>query len=375
MHYVEVDGVKVFEPTFEEFQDFGQCVRQIEKQGATTTGVAKVIPPKGWKARRDYTAVEEDEFIIPAPISQLFQGRQGLYEQYNILQKPTTVKEFKILANSERYRPPKGNFDLIERKYWKNITFKNPMYGADVSGTVFDSDVQAWNISRLPSILNDIEEEYDIKIPGVNTPYLYFGMWKSTFAWHTEDMDLFSINYIHYGAPKTWYVIPPEHGKRLERLASGFFPSGFSECSNYLRHKMTVISPQVLKRYSIPFTKVNHEAGQFIITFPYAYHSGFNHGYNCAESTNFAFESWIDYGKMAKLCECQDDSVKIDMSIFVKKYQPQQWKKYKASQDYDSTSSEDEEPSSNVRLRKVSKKLSKRMSKSPKRVSSRCKKR
>lgn len=102
MHYVEVDGVKVFEPTFEEFQDFGQCVRQIEKQGATTTGVAKVkissymyigfikavlpilrcyffkvIPPKGWKARRDYTAVEEDEFIIPAPISQLFQGRQG----------------------------------------------------------------------------------------------------------------------------------------------------------------------------------------------------------------------------------------------------------------------------------------------------------
>ena len=81
------------------------------------------------------------------------------------------------------------------------------MYGADVSGTVFDSDVQAWNISCLPSILNDIEEEYDIKIPGVNTPYLYFGMWKSTFAWHTEDMDLFSINYIHYGAPKTWYVL------------------------------------------------------------------------------------------------------------------------------------------------------------------------
>lgn len=42
MHYVEVDGVKVFEPTFEEFQDFGQCVREIERQGAATTGVAKV---------------------------------------------------------------------------------------------------------------------------------------------------------------------------------------------------------------------------------------------------------------------------------------------------------------------------------------------
>lgn len=103
-----------------------------------------------------------------------------------------------------RYQPPKGNYIELERKYWKNITYKTPLYGADVSGSIFDDDVHAWNIGCLPSILNDLVEEYDIKIPGVNTPYLYFGMWKSTFAWHTEDMDLFSINYIHYGAPKTW---------------------------------------------------------------------------------------------------------------------------------------------------------------------------
>lgn len=151
----------------------------------------------------------------------------------------------------------------------------------------------------MGTILDEVLNENGLKIEGVNTAYLYFGMWKSTFAWHTEDMDLYSINYLHFGAPKSWYVVPPEHGKRLERLAEGFFTNNAKECPAFLRHKMYVISPRILAKYSIPFHRVTQEAGEFIITFPYGYHSGFNHGYNCAESTNFALKRWIDYGKKA----------------------------------------------------------------------------
>ena len=37
---------------------------------------------------------------------------------------------------------------------------------------------------------------------------------------------------------------------------AGFFPGSFQSCSQFLRHKMTIISPQVLRKFSIPYDKV-----------------------------------------------------------------------------------------------------------------------
>lgn len=38
-----------------------------------------------------------------------------------------------------RYCTPRYlNYEDLERKYWKNLTFVPPIYGADVSGTLYD---------------------------------------------------------------------------------------------------------------------------------------------------------------------------------------------------------------------------------------------
>ncbi|XP_047189185.1 lysine-specific demethylase 4A isoform X2 [Scophthalmus maximus] len=324
--------IMTFTPSKEEFKDFSRYIAYMESQGAHKAGMAKVIPPKCWKPRRTYDDI--DDLVIPAPIQQVVTGQSGLFTQYNIQKKPMTVHEFRKTSNMEKFCNPRyKDFEELERKFWKNLTFNPPLYGADVSGTLYDPDVTEWNIGRLNTILDTVESDSGIKIKGVNTPYLYFGMWKSAFAWHTEDMDLYSINYLHFGEPKSWYVVPPDHGKRLERLAKGFFPGNNQSCEAFLRHKMTLISPSILKKYGIPFEKVTQEAKQFIVTFPFGYHAGFNHGFNCAESTNFATQRWIDYGKQATLCSCRQDTVKISMDVFVRKFQPDRYKLWKAGKD------------------------------------------
>ncbi|KAF9583734.1 hypothetical protein BGW38_008711 [Lunasporangiospora selenospora] len=168
----------------------------------------------------------------------------------------------------------------LERNYWRNLTFVQPMYGADMS---------------------------------VNTPYLYFGMWKATFAWHVEDMDLYSINYLHFGAPKQWYCIPPEYSERFERIAQGIFSQDHKSCPQFLRHKTHLISPMTLMNDGVPFNRLVQHEGEFVLTFPFAYHSGYNLGFNCAESINFALENWIDIGRKAESCLCINDSVQIDV--------------------------------------------------------------
>ncbi|KAM6922077.1 lysine-specific demethylase 4B [Xenentodon cancila] len=324
--------IMTFRPTVEEFKDFAKYIVYMESQGAHRAGLAKVIPPEGWKPRKSYDTIED--MVIPAPIMQVVTGQSGLFTQYNIQKKSMTVGEYRKLANSKKYCTPRHkDFDDLERKYWKNLTFVSPIYGADVSGSIYDEDVQEWNIGHLNTLLDMVEQECGIVIEGVNTPYLYFGMWKTTFAWHTEDMDLYSINYLHFGQPKSWYTIPPEHGKRLERLAQGFFPGSCQGCDAFLRHKMTLISPSILKKYSIPFDRITQNEGEFMVTFPYGYHAGFNHGFNCAESTNFATLRWVDYGKNATLCSCRKDMVKISMDVFVRCLQPDRYEMWKQGKD------------------------------------------
>ena len=39
--------------------------------------------------------------------------------------------------------------------------------------------------------------------------------------------------------------------------------------------------------------------GEFMVTFPAAFHAGFSHGFNCAEAVNIADATWLPHGRAA----------------------------------------------------------------------------
>ncbi|KAK3672850.1 hypothetical protein LTR78_007203 [Recurvomyces mirabilis] len=228
----------------------------------------------------------------------------------------------------------------LEQHYWKSLAFNQPMYAADMPGSLFDESVTSWNVAQLPNLLDVL----GTKVPGVNTAYLYMGMWKATFAWHLEDVDLYSINYIHFGAPKHWYSISQEDARKFEGAMKQVWPQDAKNCDQFLRHKTYLISPDVLqKQYGVKVNKLVHYEGEFVITYPYGYHSGFNLGYNCAESVNFATESWLDYGRIARKCNCEADNVWVDVSEVERKLRGEPTPEYYEETDDDDDLSDEED--------------------------------
>jgi histone demethylase JARID1 len=58
-----------------------------------------------------------------------------------------------------------------------------------------------------------------------------------------------------------------------------------------------MLSPQYLKKEGVPVYAIDQRAGEFTVTWPRAYHCGFNHGFNVAEAVNFAPPDWLPAGR------------------------------------------------------------------------------
>lgn len=40
----------------------------------------------------------------------------------------------------------------------------------------------------------------------------------ASFCFHVEDLFMYAFNYLHTGAAKTWYIIPPQFKEKFEEV-------------------------------------------------------------------------------------------------------------------------------------------------------------
>ena len=113
---------------------------------------------------------------------------------------------------------------------------------------------------------------------------------------HNEDHYLYSLNYLHYGEAKQWYGIAGNDAPKFEAAIREAAPELFDEQPDLLFQLVSMLSPAALVRAGVPVSRTTQSAGEFVVTFPAAYHAGFNYGYNVAEAVNVAPADWLPFG-------------------------------------------------------------------------------
>lgn len=93
------------------------------------------------------------------------------------------------------------------------------------------------------------------------------------------------------GEPKTWYGVSSEQAPEL-----------FVQSPDLLHHITTIMNPNTLQERGVNICRTDHLAGEFVVTFPRAYHARFYQGFNFADVVNFCPSDWVNFASFPILC-------------------------------------------------------------------------
>lgn len=121
---------------------------------------------------------------------------------------------------------------------------------------------------------------------------------------------------MHWGETKTWYGIPGDDAEKFEAAIKLEAPDLFEAQPDLLFQLVTLMNPKRVRDAGVRVYACNQRAGEFVITYPKAYHAGFNHGVplssspychrlsnlhflqlNFNEAVNFALPDWLAFDR------------------------------------------------------------------------------
>lgn len=351
---LHLDEVPTFRPNEAQWQEglhrFVECVRHI----AEPYGGMRVVPPASWQPpvhepstrfRTRVQALSELQHRPPGPFGhgrvhrkkrkrvdppegndRVYEGESSGDEKEERYGSPygfpdgpgMTPRELQAYSNyfvrwhfrdEDGSEPSHLSTRDIENEFWRIVESHaedepvEVIYGADIptgqAGSALPRDgdygSHLWNVQAVP-----MDERSLLKhtkgATGISKPWLYFGSSLTAFCWHVEDHHFLSVNCLVKGGPKVWYIVPATYAHAFEDAMRDQLPELFHYQPDLLQSLVTMLSPRKLRQKGIPVRRVVQERGDYVITFPFAYHGGFNTASNVAEAVNFAPPSWLPFG-------------------------------------------------------------------------------
>ncbi|KAJ0407651.1 hypothetical protein P43SY_010192 [Pythium insidiosum] len=323
----------IFYPTMEEFASPLEYIARIQPL-AERTGICKIVPPRGWRPKFAVD-LSNDSIRFETRLQNIHQLQEGVDyadgRMHSFRSYQASANAFRHVWYSSRGVDPNAvTSEEIEQEYWRIVETGAPVmqveYANDLDTMVVGSGFEraedpastvgskreavnfddpeyyrrtAWNLNNLPFAHGSLLRHVKGEIRGINVPWLYCGMLFATFCWHTEDNNMYSVNYQHIGAKKRWYGIPATHADAFEKVLKQRVPERFRDSPDLLFHLTTMVPPSILRSHGVDVFTLVQEPGDIVITFPRAYHAGFSEGFNCNEACNFALPNWIHYSRSA----------------------------------------------------------------------------
>ncbi|WCJ29082.1 Lysine-specific demethylase JMJ706 [Euphorbia peplus] len=311
----------VYLPTKEEFEDPLVYLQKIAPE-ASRYGICKIVSPLSASVPAGAVLMREKAgFKFTTRVQPLRLAEWDTDDRVTFFMsgRNYTFRDFEKMANKVFARRYCSTSSLpatyMEKEFWHEIACgktETVEYACDVDGSAFSSSSSdplgnsKWNLKNVSRLPKSVLRLLGNAIPGVTDPMLYIGMLFSMFAWHVEDHYLYSINYHHCGASKTWYGIPGQAALDFEKVVRKHVytrdilsTDGEDGAFDVLLGKTTLFPPNILLEHGVPVYKAVQKPGEFVITFPRAYHAGFSHGFNCGEAVNFAIGDWFPMGSVA----------------------------------------------------------------------------
>jgi hypothetical protein len=234
-----------YHPTLAEFADPIAYILRIEPE-ASRYGICKIVPPLPRPPEDDTFRRLQDAFAAAASSngaggdpSPTFPTR---LQQVGLSARNRRAASRRVWESGERYTleafrakaaefepprhaaPPRNPTHLqLEALFWAACASRpfSVEYGNDMPGSAFASPDELpdaanatdvgeteWNMRVAPRARGSLLRAMARDVAGVTTPMLYVAMLYSWFAWHVEDHELHSLNFLHFGKAKTWYGVP-----------------------------------------------------------------------------------------------------------------------------------------------------------------------